>query len=286
MLALPACSFHSSVVNMEKWCFVPCGHGVLGNGGLLPSLRCGDPSNHSSATSFVLAGIGREGSSVHTVARALWPGLTVEDNSSALPHGPKYPSLICLPQCDRRISRDFSFCSKTGEHKLPAEQVYEAKPTRVLLCPWCHSTPSTTPYPAQRFPQHFTTLPSLININFSHKFYFLSKLWPLHFPAFLLPSQPLPPTHSHPSSCQRCCRMRAGCALPTHYCVSQVCRGFSYSSHSRPGKTMRNVLYFKTPSLFLQALGAFITSKLITASFICLFIYSSIQSIYLPVDIF
>lgn len=47
MVALPACSFHSSVVNMEKWCFVPCGHGVLGNGGLLPSLRCGDPSNHS-----------------------------------------------------------------------------------------------------------------------------------------------------------------------------------------------------------------------------------------------
>lgn len=47
MVALPTRPFHASVVNnMEKWCFVSCGHGVVGNGGLLPSLRCGDLSNH------------------------------------------------------------------------------------------------------------------------------------------------------------------------------------------------------------------------------------------------
>lgn len=47
MVALPTRPFHASVVNnMEKWCSASCGHGVVGNGGLLPSLRCGDLSNH------------------------------------------------------------------------------------------------------------------------------------------------------------------------------------------------------------------------------------------------
>ena len=63
--------------------------------------------------------------------------------------------------------------------------------------------------------------------------------------------------------------------------MSAKCAGvFSCSSHSCPCKTVRNVLFFKMPSVFLQALGAFITSELITVSFIRLFIYSFIQSIY------
>ena len=111
-VALPARPFHVSVVNnMEKWCFVSCGHGVLGNGDLLPSLRCGDLFNHPAQRRILRPGNprGQAGKAAvsATVARVLWPGPAAEDNGSALPQGPKNPSLLCLPQRDEKISSDF-----------------------------------------------------------------------------------------------------------------------------------------------------------------------------------
>lgn len=112
MVALPTRPFHASVVNnMEKWCFVSRGHGVLGNGSLLPSLRCGDLSNHLAQCRILHPGSprGQAGKAAvsATVARVLQPGLAAEDNGSALPQCPPNPSLICLPQCDEKISSDF-----------------------------------------------------------------------------------------------------------------------------------------------------------------------------------
>ena len=112
MVALAAHPLHASMVNnIEKWCFVSCGHGVLGNGGLLPSLRCGALSDHPTQGHILPSWqpLGQAGKAAvsTTVARVLWPGPPAQDNSSALPQGPKNPFLICLPQCGEKISTDF-----------------------------------------------------------------------------------------------------------------------------------------------------------------------------------
>lgn len=94
------------------------------------------------------------------------------------------------------------------------------------------------------------------------------------------PAPPSPNPSTHPGCWQRGCRTRVGRTFSTHDPVSQVFRVLSCSSYSCPCKTVRNVPFFKMSSVFLQALGAFITSELTTMLFIHFFIYSFTWSIY------
>lgn len=151
---------------------------------------------------------------------------------------------------------------RCGDLSNQPQAVHPAHAIPSVPCPWYCSTLSITPNLSIVF---YSALYNPHRSRYHPKFCFLSKALPLPFP----PSCPPNPTHS--GSFQRVVEPGQDTLFPL-MTMSSVCLGNLVApSPSCPCKAVRNVLFFNIPSVFLPALGAPITSALITCH---LFIWS------------